>query len=1169
MAAIKNKRDKFLQDPANAPRLNVVSSNYIQLVSPTLIFRKTAAGVTPSTIAIVATGMGRLQGLPVTFSTVSGTGNVSVVGNTATVSNVTTNNIIIKASITYLGNTYESSTTLTAIDDTVTCSISKSSASVPADYDGANPVLTTATSTATISVGSTIDTANWTYLWTIFSGVGSLSGATTSSVTVSTMTTDSITVRLTATKATYPTQTLDFVVTKAKAGPPGTSASNVVGDLSNQTQTVSTTFTGTGYVFPSPVGVFNVFNNITNVTTSSTFSISGSATKSGLTISINSTTGQYNLSGASWTSDSEYFDLQAVYGGVTVIKRFTISKSKTGVPGTYKFIFTSASVITKDGTDAGDSGGYTPSSVTATGKIFQSGVVSNYGYVSYSINGGIQSAKLASITYTPAIGDSYITVFMYDTDTTTLLDQEDIAIVFKGRTGGDGTIGSLTGYGATYGIQSTSWSDSIANRVIYNMLTGESLTTALLSTTHLSMGDTVTLSDGTVVVQGTFARTKTWSGTAWLELASTIDGNLLVKGTVSASAVTAGTIDVLNGKGELTLGKPSFVGGNLYTSFLAKKKVSDPQSVLISAVNTLDTAVTIWGATSDPNGNAVSGTWHASAADLTTNGTWSAIGILGAKAYGAAVVGATYSDTTSMSGGKFVYNTGTLAVPVGVHIAELASSTYAASFQGSVDLIGNSSTIKLKGVTGTAGQVLTSAGPGLTPTWTVPSTTLSYAGLQAVTSGTTGSALDLTATMRIKGLTQPGADTGSGLELGYAAGLAWIQSYNRTTPGSFTSMNINASSVAFNCAVTGTSFAGITGLAGTGSATTAAKSDHTHSYGTVTSFSFTNGNGITGTVANSTTTPALSFTLGAVTGTSFNGITGFTATLPAALGTANAGSATTAARSDHVHAASTISYAGLQAVTSGTTGSALDLTATMRIKGLTQPGAGTGPGLELAYAANLAWIQSYNRTTSTFTPMNINASSVAFNCAVTGTSFAGITGLAGTGSATTAAKSDHTHSYGTVTSFSFTNGNGITGTVANSTTTPALSFTLGAVTGTSFNGITGFTATLPAALGTANAGSATTAARSNHVHAAPTSINGNRCYGGAASSGASGSTVISFGVTFSNTTTMGVSAIATAGYICSVDAISTTGMTVTVKTYNTGVGTSGIGVRWVVVGPLA
>jgi len=57
--------------------------------------------------------------------------------------------------------------------------------------------------------------------------------------------------------------------------------------------------------------------------------------------------------------------------------------------------------------------------------------------------------------------------------------------------------------------------------------------------------------------------------------------------------------------------------------------------------------------------------------------------------------------------------------------------------------------------------------------------------------------------------------------------------------------------------------------------------------GTVTSFSFTNGNGITGTVTNPTTTPALSLSLGAITPTTVNGNTISTGT-----GTLNLGSYT-------------------------------------------------------------------------------------------------------------------------------------------------------------------------------------------------------------------------------------------------------------------------------------
>jgi hypothetical protein len=49
----------------------------------------------------------------------------------------------------------------------------------------------------------------------------------------------------------------------------------------------------------------------------------------------------------------------------------------------------------------------------------------------------------------------------------------------------------------------------------------------------------------------------------------------------------------------------------------------------------------------------------------------------------------------------------------------------------------------------------------------------------------------------------------------------------------------------------------------------------------------------------------------------------------------------------------------------------------------------------------------------------------------------------------------------------------------------------GAITGASFNSITGLSAVAGAALGVANAGTATTAARADHVHAAPTTVSGN------------------------------------------------------------------------------
>ena len=57
-------------------------------------------------------------------------------------------------------------------------------------------------------------------------------------------------------------------------------------------------------------------------------------------------------------------------------------------------------------------------------------------------------------------------------------------------------------------------------------------------------GGTKRIND-TVTVYGTnFSQTRVWNGTAWIQVTVAIDGNLLVKGTVAADAIAAGTISV-------------------------------------------------------------------------------------------------------------------------------------------------------------------------------------------------------------------------------------------------------------------------------------------------------------------------------------------------------------------------------------------------------------------------------------------------------------------------------------------------------------------------------------------------------------------------------------------------------------------------------------------------
>ena len=80
---------------------------------------------------------------------------------------------------------------------------------------------------------------------------------------------------------------------------------------------------------------------------------------------------------------------------------------------------------------------------------------------------------------------------------------------------------------------------------------------------------------------------------------------------------------------------------------------------------------------------------------------------------------------------------------------------------------------------------------------------------------------------------------------------------------------------------------------------------------------------------------------------------------------------------------------------------------------------------------------------------------------------------------------------GTVTSVSVTSANGVSGTVATSSTTPAITLTLGALTGTSFNSITGLSTATPIVAGTGAVGTGVTVARADHVHPAQTTVSGN------------------------------------------------------------------------------
>lgn len=367
--------------------------------------------------------------------------------------------------------------------------------------------------------------------------------------------------------------------------------------------------------------------------------------------------------------------------------------------------------------------------------------------------------------------------------------------------GENGSVGSRNAYGTKYGISVSSWSSEKANRVIWNELTNEVSTADLSSTAHLALGDTVTLSNGIG-----YAETRYWSGISWVAPGTVIPGNLLVKGTVSADALCAGEIVTgQDANARIAIGNTTFVGTIKSPMHVSKVSAAAWQS-LITAQNTKDDSVAIWGSSAYALGNAVAGTWHASAAEATA-GKWKLIGVLGSDMANAAVSGAAYNYPAKYAGNFEYFSTDSNSTsPVVAASVKLATATalgtaYAMIATGAVQLFGTASPIIVNSTAGSAGQVLTSQGVGVTPKWAdAPGAgSVTYSSIKTCFAGATGSVLDLTTTFRVTGTNVP--TYGSGVELAYYGGEGFVIAGTRNSGGaisSYSPLHLQGSTVDMN-----------------------------------------------------------------------------------------------------------------------------------------------------------------------------------------------------------------------------------------------------------------------------------------------------------------------------------------------------------------------------------
>jgi hypothetical protein len=103
----------------------------------------------------------------------------------------------------------------------------------------------------------------------------------------------------------------------------------VVGYLTNESSQVAADYLGAVASYASANGNFKVFNGLTDVSSTATYSVFSQTGTTGATISV---AGAYTV--GTMTADIATVTFRAVFGGVTIDKILTVTKSRAGIPGT-------------------------------------------------------------------------------------------------------------------------------------------------------------------------------------------------------------------------------------------------------------------------------------------------------------------------------------------------------------------------------------------------------------------------------------------------------------------------------------------------------------------------------------------------------------------------------------------------------------------------------------------------------------------------------------------------------------------------------------------------------------------------------------------------------------------------------------------------------------------
>jgi hypothetical protein len=350
----------------------------------------------------------------------------------------------------------------------------------------------------------------------------------------------------------------------------------IISFLTNPAVTLPASSAGVVTDWSAATGTFQVWQGNTNVTSGITYAIQSNP--STLWATIHATTGVYSVSGqTSWAdasgSTSITFRATHTASGAYRDAVFTLAKAVTGAAGANGSNGTNGT----NGTNGADAVVYEIEPSVQTVAKNNIGVMSptSVTYSFYSKTGSAARAAYSgrviietstdygtgwSIIYTSAANETS-KVFTVPSGithmrarlhlaggTTTQVAQITVPIVPDGIRS-PMSLNSNSSATAVYGSVTSGavvWTDAKGNEVVYRKL-GYTSAPSGTPADYLVRTDLVTLFDASPPTAGVKPATRYWTGSAWADPGTVIDGNLLVKGTVTMDSLQSGSTILTSG----------------------------------------------------------------------------------------------------------------------------------------------------------------------------------------------------------------------------------------------------------------------------------------------------------------------------------------------------------------------------------------------------------------------------------------------------------------------------------------------------------------------------------------------------------------------------------------------------------------------------------------------